>query len=175
MQLHDKQTLLADLESGRNVFLDSVSDVTEELAVRAPAPGRWSVLECVEHVAASEDYLFSQIMVSSAAETPLINLEREARIVAVARDRSKKIQSPDVGRPSGRFPTLAEAIQHFQVARERTLQFVQSCTEDLRCKITSHPMIRKVNCYEMLLMIAAHPFRHAEQIEEIKKELENRE
>jgi len=32
-----------------------------------------------------------------------------------------------------------------------------------------------VNCYEMLLMIAAHPFRHAEQIEEIKKELENRE
>jgi len=173
MEPDEKTKLLDDLQNGRKVFVDAVSGVTEELAARAPAPGKWSVLECVEHVAVSEDYLFSQIMAASTVEAPLINLEREARIVFVARDRSKKIQSPDAGRPSGRFSTLAAAVRHFQTARERTLLFVQSCTEDLRCKITSHPMISKVNCYEVLLMIAAHPFRHAEQIEEIRKELGN--
>jgi hypothetical protein len=52
------------------------------------------------------------------------------------------------------------------------VQFAETCQEDLRCKITSHPIIGKVNCYEMLLMIAVHPHRHAKQIEEIKAALQ---
>src|SRR5215471_3390188 len=173
MTAQEKQVLLSDLESGRKVFLDAVGDVIEEFAMRTPGPGRWSVLECVEHVAVSEDYLFGQIMASSPGE-PLINPEREARIVAVGRDRNKKVQSPDAGKPSGRFSTLAEAVQHFQASRVRTIEFVQACNDDLRCKLTSHPLIGKVNCYEVLLMIAAHPHRHAEQIEEIKEQLGHR-
>jgi hypothetical protein len=35
-----------------------------------PAPGKWSILECVEHLAVSEDYLFSQITVAQHSDTP---------------------------------------------------------------------------------------------------------
>jgi hypothetical protein len=37
--------------------------------------------------------------------------------------------------------------------------------------MTTHPLIPVVNCYEMLLMMAAHPLRHAKQIEEIRAAL----
>lgn len=168
----EKHKLLADLHEGRAVFLDALRDVTEDLAVRAPAPGKWSVLECVEHIAISEDYLFSQIMAARPAEKPMLNAQREVMIPLVGLDRGKKIQAPEVGKPQGRFSTLAEAMISFQATRARTIFFVESCNDDLRCRITSHPLIETpVNCYEMLLMIAVHPYRHAKQIEEIKAAL----
>jgi len=168
MNPHEKQKLLADLANGRQALLDSLKDVNEDLVARAPAPERWSMLECVEHLAVSEDYLFGQMMAAHLSETPMINEKREAMIMAVGLDRNRKIQSPDVGKPTGKFSNLAAALNHFQATRERTVKFVETCNEDLRCKITSHPLIGTVNCYEMLLIIAVHPFRHAKQIEEIK-------
>lgn len=172
MDPHEKEILLADLESGDKVLMDALRDVTEDLAARSPAPGRWSVLESVEHLAVSEEYLFGQIEASHRVEAPMVNKAREAQIAAVGRDRSKKIQSPDVGKPAGRFSTLTQAVERFQAARKKTIQFTESCAEDLRCKVTTHPMIAgPVNCYEILLMIAAHPHRHAQQIEEIKAAL----
>ena len=168
----EKQQLLADLQEGRTVFLDALRNVTEEVAARAPARGRWSMLECTEHVAVSEEYLFSQIMASHSSAEPLVNKQREAMIVIVGRDRGRKIQSPDVGRPTGRFLTLAQASERFQSVRLQTMAFVENCKDDLRCRITSHPLVETpVNSYEVLLMIAAHPYRHARQIEEIKAAL----
>lgn len=172
MSPHEKQKLLADLHQGRTLFLDALRDVSEDLTARPPAPGSWSVLECVEHIAVSEDYLFSQILAARSVPEPMINSKREAMIVAVGLDRNRKIQAPDVGKPAGRFSTLAEAVGRFQSVRARTIEFTQNCSDDLRCRITSHPLLdTPVNCYEMLLMIAVHPYRHAKQIEEIKAAL----
>ena len=92
-----------------------------------------------------------------------MNEKREALIVARGLDRTRPVQSPEVGRPAARFSTLAEAVQSFLTARERTLRFVESCSEDLRAQLSTHPIIR----YEVLLMIAVHPHRHARQIAEI--------
>jgi hypothetical protein len=168
MEAHEKQKLLADLESGRQALLDVLSGMTEDFAGRTPAHGRWSVLECVEHLAVSEDYLFGQIVAAQSGE-PMVNEKREALIVARGLDRTRPVQSPEVGRPAARFATLAEAVRGFLASRERTIRFVENCGEDLRAKLTTHPIITgSVNCQEMLLMIAVHPHRHVKQIEEIK-------
>jgi hypothetical protein len=98
----------------------------------------------------------------------MLSQQRETLIRERGLDRTRPVESPEVARPTGRFPTLAEAIQHFIVARNRTIGFVENSSEDLRRKITTHPLIGTVNCYETLLMIAAHPHLHAEQIQEIK-------
>lgn len=172
MNSDERAKLLADLESGSKALEQALRDVTEGMATKIPGPGKWSILECVEHLVVSEDYLLGQIAASKESESPMINPEREALIVTRGLDRSRKIQAPDVGKPAGRFSTLAEGIENFRAIRRRTVQFAETCQEDLRCKITSHPIIGKVNCYEMLLMIAVHPHRHAKQIEEIKAALQ---
>jgi hypothetical protein len=81
------------------------------------------------------------------------------------------MESPPQGSPSGLFPTLSEAVERFFANRERTVNFVRENTEDLRSRITSHPIMGTVNCQEMLLSIAVHSLRHTKQIEEAKAAL----
>lgn len=164
----EKKEMLASLESGRGELLAALRGVTEEQAVRRPGPNRWSVLECVEHVALAEDFLFARILASEAVGSPVVNQRREAKIPKRGLDRSFKIEAPDPARPTGRFPTLAAAVAHFVESRDRTIQYVEACTEDLRARLTTHPLIGTVNCWENLLMIAMHPHRHAAQIREVK-------
>jgi hypothetical protein len=163
-----KAEMLTDLKSGRSVLLEAAGGFTEELASRRPAPGKWSALECVEHVAATEKYLFVQIEAAHAADSPMVNERREAAIVARGTDRSNPFPAPEMVQPKGRFATLAEAMACFSAARDRTIIYVDSSSCDLRAMLTTHPLIGTVNCHEMLLIMAVHPRRHAKQIEEIR-------
>ena len=151
MEAQEKEKILGDLRSGRTTLLAVLSDMTEDFAARIPAPGKWSVLEFVEHLAVSEDYLFSQINVSQHSDVSMLNRQREALIVARGLDRTRMVQSPEVGIPTGRFATLSDALRHFLESRERTIRFVENCTDDLRAGLTSHPIIGIVNCCEILL------------------------
>jgi hypothetical protein len=171
MEAHEKEAILGHLENGRKALLDALSGVTEELAARKPAPGKWSVLECVEHLAITEEYLLSQIAASRDSDGAAANRDREALILSRGADRTIPRQAPEMARPAGRFPTLRDALRHFLAARERTVQLVENCGGDLRSRLTSHPVIGTVNCYENLLLMAMHPQRHAKQIEEIKTAL----
>jgi len=171
MDANERQEILALLEQGRKALPVAVEGVSGEMASRIPGTGRWSILGCVEHVAVSEDYLFAQIGKAAPSETPLIDLQREARMLARGTDRSRRIESPPEGHPTGAFPTLAAAVEHFLESRERTMEFVRANREDLRSKMTWHPILKAANCHEMLLSIGVHCLRHVKQIEEIKAEL----
>lgn len=171
MDAHEREQILALLEQSRAALLAALEGVSDEHARRTPAPGRWSILGCVEHLAMSEDYFFAQIADATPAETPAINLEREAKMLARGADRSRKMQSPPEGQPSGAFPTLAAALNHFQASRNRSIEFVRANQEDLRAKVAWHPILKQANCHEMLLSIGLHTHRHVKQIEEIKAQL----
>jgi hypothetical protein len=54
---------------------------------------------------------------------------------------------------------------------EGACRSVYSCNEERRSKLTTHPIVGDVNCYETLLMMAVHSRRHALQVEEIKAAL----
>ena len=164
--------VLDSLEKGPVALLEALSGVTAELGSRPPGPGKWSILECVEHVALSEDFLFSRILAADQADSPLVDEAREARIVARGVDRSRPAKAPEVACPRGTFSTLQDAVQHLLASRAQNLQFAREhAREDLRCRIASVPPFGAVNSYEVLLLMAAHLFRHAKQIEEIKAAL----
>ena len=174
MEPNERQQILALLEQGRTALPAVLDGVTEEMASRTPGPGRWSIQGCVEHVAISEDYLFSQIGKATPSQTPAINPVREAKMLAFGTDRSRRMESPPEGHPTGVFPTLAAAVSHFLASRERTIAFVRANREDLRARITWHPILKEANCHEMLLSMCVHVLRHVKQIEEIKAELSRR-
>jgi uncharacterized damage-inducible protein DinB len=50
MAPHDIKDFAGQLESARAELIAVVSTLTEEQARTRPAPDRWSVLECLEHV-----------------------------------------------------------------------------------------------------------------------------
>lgn len=168
MQTHEKAGILKELAIGQDILLDALRGFPEDLAVLSPQTGRWSIIQCVEHVAVSEDFLLAAIKQSQLCETPVVNPKREAAILARGADRTTPRISPEVGKPTGRFATLADAVASFLATRERTVRFVENCAEDLRYKPMEHPLMGTINCHEALLLIAMHPRRHALQIQEIR-------
>ena len=163
----DRDQLLEKLTSGRDEFLASLEGVTEEQAAAKPATG-WSILECAEHVAIVEENLRRRLMEQSSPTDREMPRQREALIVARAADRGRKVPAPEVALPEGRFATLAEAVESFRRSREQTIAYIASCQVDLRRLTMDHPLIGAVSGQEMLLMMIGHPFRHAQQVREMR-------
>ena len=172
MQQQEKLELFEQLKAGRVALGDAVAGVDEATAVLKPASGGWSILECVEHVVVTERYLLSRLQAATVADKPFEKWKREAKIAALAADRSRTIEAPPQAHPHGHYKALAEALAAFDATRAEVMRWVESCNNDLRCMMTDHILIEgPVTCAEMLVMIAAHPKRHAQQIEEIRQDL----
>ena len=171
MEPEERTELLHWLDRGRAAFRKAVAGVTEADAARVPGPGQWSVLECAEHVAVVEQYLYARLLEARLDPAVEIPPGREALIRARAADRSRKVPAPQAAAPAGRYRTLAEALAAFDEARARTVVYVEGCAEDLRTRVTTHPILKMANCHETLLMMAAHPERHAKQIAEARLHL----
>jgi hypothetical protein len=168
MDSAEKRKMLDDLEAGSQALRDALDGIGQEQAAVRPAPDRWSVLDCVEHLAVVEEYLLGRLESAQPALEPVGTALREARIAERGADRSRRVPAPEMAHPRGRFATLVEALGHFQSMRARTVRFVENCRLDLRRQATTHPLIGAVNCHETLLMMAMHPVRHAKQIAEIR-------
>jgi hypothetical protein len=166
----DRRLLLQSLRESREVFLRALGGVTETEAAWKPAPDRWSIFECAEHVVIAESGMFRGIREGTPVTEPgLADADREKRLRAAAADRNRKWVAPELVRPSGRFASLAEATAQFVERRERTIRWVESCPEDLRTLSTLHPAAGRITCHECLWVLIAHPVRHAEQIREIRE------
>jgi len=158
--------LLAKLEAGRNELLASVQGMSEEEAA-AHEEGRWSAIGNIEHLAVSEAHLLSRIREAVPVEGEAVP-GREGALFEGLKRRTRMVNAPAQAHPSGECRTLAEAMARFEAARGRTVAFVESCESDLRLCSTTHPLLGPITGMECIHMIAAHPFRHAAQIRELR-------
>jgi hypothetical protein len=169
----DRRQVLQGLKAGRDALYAAVAGIDGNLALRKPGPARWSILECVEHVALAERFLLSRLTGAVDSGQSHGSQAREAAIVQRGLDRARRVESPEPGRPRGCFQDLAEALSAFDSARTGTIGFVERFAGDPRSWLTNHPLIPgPVNCYEMLLIVSVHPARHAAQIAETRAALE---
>jgi hypothetical protein len=172
MEQAEKLEVLRKLQTGRDALGEALAGVDGAMAARKPSHGSWSILDCVEHVVVTERYLLTRLEASALADQPFEKWRREAKIAALASDRMRRIEAPGQAHPHGRFVTVAEALAAFDATRAEVGQWVENCDSDLRCMMTDHVLIEgPVTCSEMLIMIAAHPARHAKQIQEIRAAL----
>ncbi len=164
--------LLALLRESRERFLGSFAGVSDEQSRLRPSPDCWSVLDTVEHLTSAEGIMLKLVTSTRrprSADAP----NREQVFLTMVADRSRKMQSPEGGRPCGRFANLAAAAAQFKASRDETIHFVEQNTEDLRATEVTHPhpMAGNVSSYEMVIIMAKHAERHAKQIEEIRNSL----
>jgi DinB superfamily len=166
----DKEKALALLESSKKGVLAATEGLSEAQWNFKPAPDKWSIAECMEHIAASEDFIRGtveqKVMKAPAAQDRDI-AKIDAGIVANVPDRSHKLQAPESLKPTNRFGSPQAAIKQFVESRGKTEEFLKS-TADLRGHVVDSPVGGKWDAYEFILMIAAHSERHTKQIEEVK-------
>jgi hypothetical protein len=120
----------------------------------------------------SERYLLTRLQAAELAERPFEKSRREEKIARLAADRTRRIEAPKQAHPKGKFESLTQALAGFDETRAKVVHWVKKCAGDPRRMMTDHPLIvGPVTCAETLVMIAAHPARHAKQIEEIRDQL----
>jgi uncharacterized damage-inducible protein DinB len=162
-------TLLKDTESG--VFA-SVNGLSEAQLKFKPAPDKWSVEECLKHIAISEK-LIRGMMDGSLKQAA--NPEKRAeikmtddQIIKNLEDRSTKIKTIDPMKPENTpFKSAAEALESFKKDRDQLIDFVKHTPDDLRDHVMALP-IGTYDCYQLILLIGSHSNRHTQQIDEVK-------
>lgn len=159
------------LEASRFQLNTAAAGVSQQ-GDTSPEAGRWSALGCVEHVAATEERLLGFLDKAEKLDAPRVDKQKESDLTARVSSRAKRVQAPEIVHPAGRHPDLAHALDHFNVVRARTIRFAEERQADLYHLTVEHPRFGTVNGMELLLVIAGHARRHAEQIVEVKEALE---
>ena len=166
----EKDKALAYLESTKKDVLDATRGLSPAQWNFKSAPDRWSVAECMEHIAAAEDYIRGLVEsgVMKAPAVPGRDITAiDAGIIANVPERKNKVQAPEAIKPTNRFGSPQASIDHFVASRVVTETFLIT-TPGLRDHAADSPTGQKWDAYEFILLIAAHSERHTNQIKEVK-------
>ncbi len=152
--------------------LKTVKDLSEEQLNFKAAPDKWSVKECIYHIAATEKGLW--MMLEGALKAPA-NPEKRSEIkvtdeqfVAMIKDRTQKAQAPEQVQPKNTgYKSLDEAVTDFKMHRTEHIKYMKTSTEDMRNHVVQMPL-GSIDCYQLYLLIAAHSNRHTQQMNEVK-------
>ena len=162
-------SLLKDTKEGVFKSIKGLSDAQLQFK---PAPDKWSVEECLKHIAISEKLIRG--MIDGALKQPA-NPEKRAdikvtdeQVVKNTEDRSTKIKTIEPMKPENTpFKSASEALESFKQDRDKLVDYVKDTQEDLRNHVLVLP-IGTYDSYQLILLIGAHSNRHTQQIEEVK-------
>ncbi len=171
MHPQEQLELIEILEASRADFNAAAAEVPDSKAAITPEAGRWSILQCVEHVTVVEDRFLTWMQNAPRLESMRVDKAKEADLLARVPDRTARAQAPEAVRPASRFATLAEAMQEFNAARTRTVEFAKQRGADMYRLSLEHPRFGPMNGAEFLMVVAGHSRRHAAQIREARAAL----
>jgi uncharacterized damage-inducible protein DinB len=172
MEQTSLDSLVATLEDGRRQLVSAVDGLTDEVAAVKPAPDRWSVLECLEHIAAVEHRFLGFAGTGATYDVPRIDPARERDLAERVVDRSTRREAPEAVVPTGRFQSVSTALTAFHEARDITVRFARDQADRLYTIKATHPRFGDLNGAELLHLMNGHALRHVAQIRETRRAVE---
>jgi hypothetical protein len=166
----ERDRAMSYLHATQKQVTDTIAGLSAAQLAFREAPNRWSVADCLEHLALTETALFGTIANGVLKSPP--NPEKAAQlkgkddeVVKTISSRDAKAKAPEMLVPSNKWKTTAETLAAFRAARKVTIAYVESTRDPLRLHVTSGAM--QMDGYQVLLMIAAHTERHLAQMKEV--------
>lgn len=167
----EREATVAELMNTHDALLASVEGLSDAQLNYKSTPESWSVAECVEHLAISENNIFG--MATGALETPADASKRgdvamtDDKLMAGITDRSGKIKTGEAFEPSGKFGSFDETLKAFVSKRVENLEFAKTTDADLRNHYAQSPF-GTIDAAQVLWFMSGHTNRHTQQIEEVK-------
>lgn len=160
------------LNTTRDALHESLHGLSNVQLSFKPGSERWSIAECMEHIALIELGIFGAIQKGMAYPA---NSEKRAEIkfsdvdvIKAVRSRAVTFPAPDPFLPTGHYDSVSASLEAFNQQREAVITFVKTVNEDLRTHYFRHPALGWLDAYQAILVLASHSERHRKQIEEIK-------
>jgi DinB superfamily len=168
----ERRFLTLQLRDTKTNLVKSIKGLSEAQLNYKPAPGQWSVKECVQHLAISEIELWKKAE-AQIKQPENEEMRREIKItdeeiLSSFNNSNLPFKACESLIPSeSSAQTTEEALDKFRQTRNLLIKFSRSTTDDLRDHVSMTPEGAS-DAYQMILMIAAHTQKHIQQIEEIK-------
>lgn len=168
----EREKAVQELAGTRDYFNQAIASLSEEQLNFKAGPDKWSVRQCMEHIALSERMLFgwvSSILAQPAdvSKKDSVKVSDEIVLKGVV-DRSQKFQAPEMLQPAGKFPSAKAAAETFITERDKLIGFMKTTDKDMRHHYMQHPAMGWMDTYQGILLLSAHTRRHTLQIEEVK-------
>ncbi len=133
-------------------------------------PESWSIAECVEHLALSENMIFGMAQsglkdAADPAKRSEVKMSDEA-IVGMITDRSSKVKTQEPFEPKNSYGSYKNTLKEFVSKRDEHIAYIKKTNDDLRNHYNQFPF-GTVDVYQTILFMSGHTKRHTLQIEEV--------
>jgi hypothetical protein len=168
----ERAQLIQLLKDSQQAFLKTVSGFSDAQWRWKPAPERWSVGECAEHIMLAERQLFAKAQEAMqsppAADWEIATHGKTEALMQVMPSRDGRAQAPDIVSPRGTMER-AEVMRRFAETRATTLKFVEETQLPLKAHLARYPvpLFDPLNAYQWILCIPMHDLRHVKQLSEV--------
>ncbi len=168
----ERKSAISLMKDTKADVLKSVKGLSAAQLNFKAAPDKWSVKECMYHIAISEKNLWDLMEATMKAQA---NPEKRSemkmtdeQLVKMMEDRSFKVKTVAAFEPVNTpYKSLDEALEAFKTRRADHIKYMKSTTEDMRNHVAQMPF-GWLDCYQLCLMVASHSNRHTQQINEVK-------
>ncbi len=162
---------IAEMTKTHDHLLSAIEGLSEAQLNFKSSPESWSIKECVEHIALSENIIFGmQQGTLEVAPDPSKRSEikmTDEQILAMITDRSNKVKTKTPFEPTGKFGSHENTLKEFTTKRAEHIAYVKNTEDDLRNHYAEFPF-GTIDAFQTLLFLSGHTERHVLQIEEIK-------
>jgi DinB superfamily len=162
----EREHVVAHLQMTESWLIDEVSNLSATQLNFRMAPGRWTILEVVEHLSIAEPIYWQQLQ--AALKQPPKKLEKpptDEDVLWYGIDRVHHEKTEPSKEPKGHLTDVRQGLESFRKLHATMLDYARATDDDLR----GHAMPEwGTDAYQCLLGISTHDQRHILQIREIK-------
>lgn len=167
----ERKLAVTEMNRTSDLLLNAIKGLSQAQLNFKSSPESWSVAECTEHIAISENNIFG--MLEGTLKTDPDPSKRsdvkmtDEQVLAMIADRTNKVKTIKPFEPTGKYGSHEATVKEFLEKRKAHIEFVKNTKEDLRDRYQELPF-GTVDAFQILLFMSAHNERHVKQIEEVK-------
>jgi hypothetical protein len=161
MTSEDREHLLVHFQMTDQMLAEEVRGLSPvQLEYRA-SPDRWTIRECVSHLAVAEPDYWQDLMKAVAGPANMSgkkSANSDADILWYGIDRVVHTRTGGGHEKVDTYKNLGDALSRFQALRATMIEYIKSTNDDLR----AHAFGSKspIDCWQWMLEISTHAERH---------------
>ena len=169
---NDREHLLVHFEMTGQMLAEQVRGLSQAQLEFKASPDRWSIRECVSHLAVAEPDYWRDLMKQVKAPPDMQGKKSaatDADVMWYGIDRVVHTKTGGGHEKVDTYKDLSVALGKFQALRATMVEYIKTTQDDLRAhSFRFAKEDEPIDCWQWMLEISTHAERHIQQIREIK-------
>ena len=169
----ERKKALDHLKQTQKELVSLVSSLSDNQRNFKASEDSWSIAECLEHIAISENNIFQMVKGGLQADSdPSKRAEvvmTDDQILGLITSRDQKVKTRKEFEPTNSFGGFESTLKTFKERRKSNIKFLKSTDADLRNHYVQFPF-GLIDTYQGILFMSGHTKRHTDQIREIMED-----